>query len=252
MPIQSELTRLRANVLSAVTSQAAILSAIADKGVTVPPGATLHDVPGLIGEIPGRAPEPEPADSVKIGDRWYHYVQIGNQLWIDENLDFKFTGCVIGQGSSSSEPRANYYNNDEATYGVNGNKYGLLYNWIAAKYLEDNKSTLLPEGWHVPSNTEWGALATAVGGSGTAGTELKSTTGWSMGNGDDSYGFAAFPAGFYNSGFGGLDSFATFWTTTEYSSSNAYYNYFGSGESMYSSGNNKSIGYSVRLVKDVS
>ena len=56
MSIQSELTRLRVNVLSAVTTQAAILAAIADKGVTVPPGATLHDVPRLIGEIPGRAP----------------------------------------------------------------------------------------------------------------------------------------------------------------------------------------------------
>lgn len=56
MSLQSELTRLQANVLSAVTTQAAILAVIASKGVTVPPGATLHDVPRLIGEIPGRAP----------------------------------------------------------------------------------------------------------------------------------------------------------------------------------------------------
>ena len=250
MSIQSELTRLRANVLSAVTTQAAILSAIASKGVTVPPGATLHDVPGLIGEIPGRAPEPEPADSVKIGDRWYHYVQIGNQYWIDENLDFKFDGCAIGQEGASLEPRANYYNNDEATYGVNGNKYGLLYNWTAVKYLEDHKSELIP-GWHVPTTTEWDALATAVGGSGVAGTKLKSTTGWSSGNGDGSYGFAAFPAGYQSWGsFNDLGSYAGFWTATEHSSSNAYYRNFSTVALMNSLNNDKSYGYSVRLVKD--
>jgi uncharacterized protein (TIGR02145 family) len=189
-----------------------------------------------------------PADS--IGGRVYNTVVIGDKKWMAENLDFKFSGLVIGQGSSSSEPRANYYQNDEATYGVNGNKYGLLYNWIAVKYLEDHKSELIP-GWHVPTTSEWDALATAVGGKSTAGTKLKSTTGWSSGNGDGSYGFAAFPAGRQRSGsFYNLGINAYFWTATEYSSSDAYNRYFGTGARMTSNYDNKSSGHSVRLVKD--
>lgn len=185
-----------------------------------------------------------------IGGRTYNTVLIGGQTWLAENLDFKFSGCTIGQGASSSEPRANYYNNDETTYGVNGNKYGLLYNWIAVKYLEDHKAELIP-GWHVPTSAEWNALATAVGGSGVAGTKLKSTTGWSSGNGDGSYGFAAFPAGGQYSGFfGDLGSLARFWTATERSSSDADGRYFSTGASMYSSNDTKTYAYSVRLVKD--
>jgi uncharacterized protein (TIGR02145 family) len=192
-------------------------------------------------------------DSVLIGDRWYHYVKIGNQLWIDENLDYKFSGLPIGQESSWSEPRANYYQNDESTYGVNGNRYGLLYNWNAVKYLDDNKSTLLPEGWHVPTTSEWEALATAVGGSGVAGIKLKSTTGWSSGNGDGSYGFAAFPAGerlstdFYNVRYD-----AYFWTATMYSSmyANSRYFRYDAAAMLSKDEYGKAYGASVRLVKD--
>lgn len=188
--------------------------------------------------------------SNNIGGRVYNTVVIGGKEWMAENLDFKFTGCAIGQGSSSSEPRANYYWNDESTYGVNGNKYGLLYNWIAVKYLEDHKSELIP-GWHLPSNTEWDALATAVGGVGVAGIKLKSTTGWDSGNGDGSYGFAAFPAGRNSSDyFESLGNRAFFWTATAYSSSIAYTRYFDPGASMSSYYSGKLNGHSVRLVKD--
>lgn len=51
MSITSELTRLQSNIESAVSAQDDILAAIAARGVTVPAGATLHDVPGLIGQI---------------------------------------------------------------------------------------------------------------------------------------------------------------------------------------------------------
>lgn len=188
--------------------------------------------------------------SNNIGGRVYNTVIIGGKEWMAENLDFKFSGLAIGQGSSDSEPRANYYNNDEATYGVNGNKYGLLYNWIAMKYLENHKSELIP-GWHVTTATEWDALATAVGGSGVAGTKLKSTTGWSSGNGDGSYGFAAFPAGRQSSGsFNDLGSGTYFWLFAPFTSSGALYRYFSTGASMDSKYSGKSNCYSVRLVKD--
>lgn len=197
---------------------------------------------------------PAPTDSVLIGGRYYHYVQIGNQLWIDENLDYKFqvngSQIPIGVIGDPYTPAAWYYNDDEATYGVDGNKYGLLYNWYATEYLENHKSTLLPDGWHVPSTTEWDALATAVGGSSTAGTKLKSTTGWSSGNGDGSYGFAAFPAGRYSAGFGLIGTDAYFWTATAASASDAYYRNLKTSAAITSSYLNKQRGYSIRLVKN--
>lgn len=98
-----------------------------------------------------------------IGGRTYPFVQIGEQLWTTENLDFKFEGCVIGGGLTTSSPAANYYNNDENTYGINGNKYGLLYNYNAAVYL--NNSGLLPNGWHVPTYEEESILISNSGGS---------------------------------------------------------------------------------------
>jgi uncharacterized protein (TIGR02145 family) len=217
--------------------------------------ATIYKIGNKILKIGGKlltVSGSSPDDS--IGGRVYNTVVIGGKKWMAENLDFKFSGLVIGQGSSSSEPRANYYQNDEATYGVDGNKYGLLYNWIAVKYLEDHKSELIP-GWHVPTKSEWDALATAVGGSDVAGTKLKSTTGWSSGNGDGSYGFEAFPAGaqFRSGSFRNLGSCATFWTATKnsYTSGLAYEIEFrGTTASMGSGPDNKSYCFSVRLVKD--
>lgn len=184
--------------------------------------------------------------SNNIGGRVYNTVVIGGKEWLAENLDFKFSGLAFGQsGTSSSEPRGNYYQNNSSSYG----KYGILYNWIAVKYLEDNKSSLIP-GWHVPTTAEWDALATAVGGTSVAGTKLKSTADWSSGAGTDDYGFSALPAGRYSGSFYDLGSGAYFWTATEYSSSSAYYRSFDTGASMNSNSNNKSGGYSVRLVKD--
>lgn len=186
-----------------------------------------------------------------IGGRTYPTVNIGGKTWMAENLDLRTDGITIGTTDSTSTPAAWYYNNSAETYGEHGNKYGLLYNWYAVKYLIDNAATIIP-GWHVPTISEWDALATAVGGSRTAGTKLKSTTGWSSGNGDGSYGFAAVPAGYRGSGsFDDLGRYAHFWTATEISSTSAYTRNFDTGESMYSSYSRlDGSAFSVRLVKD--
>lgn len=196
------------------------------------------------------------AATVTIGGRDYRTVNIGSATWLAENLDYKFqvdgSQLPIGASGTPSTPSAWYYNNDEATYGVDGNKYGLLYNWYAAKYLEDNKSTLLPEGWRVPSTTDWDTLATAVGGASTAGTILKAATGWTTGAGTDDYGFTAFPSGCYRDGSTvALDLYAYFWTSIEYNSKLVYYRSLAtSNNSLSSNMNFKTDGYSVRLVKD--
>lgn len=193
-----------------------------------------------------------------IGGRVYRTVTIGGATWLAENLDYKFSGVDVAPSGSPSTPAAWYYNNDEATYGIDGaRKCGLLYNWHAVKLLNDNKSELIP-GWHVPTTAELDALANAVGGTGVAGTRLKALDGaadgsWPTGwNGADEFGFAAFPAGArYSGSFNHLGRNANFWTATEGSSTNAYYRYFDTGASMNSNSYNKtSSAFSVRLVKD--
>ena len=194
-----------------------------------------------------------PSGTDIIGGRTYPTVTIGGKTWLAENLDFKFSGLVVGSsGNSNQEPRANYYSNDESTYGEHGNKYGLLYNWIAVKYLEDNKNTLIGENtkWRVATKADWDALANAVGGASIAGTKLKSTTGWSSGNGDGTFDFNAFPAGRYNLSFYEVGSLACFWTATQYNSTIAFRSYFTKDANMVPSDSNKQSQFSVRLVKD--
>lgn len=185
-----------------------------------------------------------------IGGRTYRTVTIGGVTWLAENLDYKFSECVLNiTGTSTSEPRASYYDNDEATYGAEGKNYGLLYNWLAVKFLNDNRDVLIP-GWHVPTADEWDSLAVAVGGKNVAGTKLKSTSGWVSGPGTDSFGFSVLPAGYYSGSFGGVGQYSNIWTATEASETTAYYRRFSAGASMDSNDYSKDRGYSVRLVKD--
>lgn len=148
-----------------------------------------------------------------IGGRTYKTTKIGNKIWLAENLDFKFYGLKIGNSAGTGEePVAAYYNNDEATYGVTGNKYGLLYNWYAMDILNKYKDQLIP-GWHVPTAAEWDALAAVVGGASVAGTKLKAKTGWfSWAAGTDDFGFTAVPAGQGDpSTFSNLNMYTWFW-----------------------------------------
>lgn len=190
-------------------------------------------------------------DSVVIGGRTYRTVTIGTQTWLAENLDFKFPGLVVGaSGTSSSEPRGNYYDNDEITYGEQGSRFGLLYNMAAVRYLQNNRDVLIP-GWHVPDENEWASLVSAVGGSLTAGKMLKSKSLWSSGNGTDDYGFSLLPAGGSYTSFFGVYSRSILWTTT-FANAGFYQSaYFDSTDSVNFYGTNELNGSSIRLVKDV-
>ncbi len=160
----------------------------------------------------------------------YKTVTIGDQTWMAENLNY--------------ETENSYCYDDDPS---NCSKYGRLYTWAAAK-------TVCPSGWHLPSTTEFKTLFTAVGGSSTAGTVLKSTGGWyNDGNGTDAFGFSALPAGnrrnngYYND----EGNYAYFWSSKEYDSSNAYRMYlYYNHDNAYLSYCSKDYGFSVRCVKD--
>ena len=103
----------------------------------------------------------------------YSTVQIGNQIWIAENL--KTTKLNDGTQLtnienpniwvSSSEPGYCWFNNDAA---ANKNLYGGLYNF---KVIESLK--ICPAGWHVPDDTEWNSLIQFLGGDSLAPNKLK-------------------------------------------------------------------------------
>lgn len=174
--------------------------------------------------------------SVTLGGREYKVIKIGNQLWMAENLDwaFQYNGEPLPVGSEGvpSTPAAWYYNNDSATYGIDGGKKcGLLYNWYAAEYLNNANYGLLPSGWHIPSQgeceTAWNIIAPEGAGYGinySAGGKLKAVDGsiisdpaWpSNWNGTDDYGFRLLPCGSRASDgvFRNLDNYGYYWSTS--------------------------------------
>ena len=130
-----------------------------------------------------------------------------------------------------------------------------------------------PEGWHVPTDTEWTILEEYLIAKGynyddtTTGNKIAkamaSTTGWSSsteagGVGNDqslnnSSGFNAFPSGGRsNSGSFDIEGFnEIFWSSTENNSVNAWNrNLYSNNSNLYRLNNNKQYGCSVRFVRD--
>jgi uncharacterized protein (TIGR02145 family) len=166
----------------------------------------------------------------------YKVVKIGTQTWMAENLNYNANGSKC-------------YSNSNA----NCDKYGRLYNWSTAK-------SACPKGWHLPSDGEWTTLAKSAGGTGnygdggTAGTKLKAKSGWNNnGNGTDEFGFSALPGGYGNSSgsFYYVGSDGSWWSSTEYSATRAYYRDMSFGNARVGrSGYDKGIFRSVRCVQD--
>jgi uncharacterized protein (TIGR02145 family) len=203
----------------------------------------------------------------------YNTVLIGTQCWMKENLKtttYK-NGIPIpnvtdaGAWSNLTTGAYVWYNND-----INWkDSYGALYNWYAV----NNQNGLCPEGWHVPSNNEWTALTTFIGGTSSPnGNKLKScrqinsplggdcnTTvhpRWEQHNthyGTDDYGFSGLPGGyrFSNGTFAFIGNYGWWWSSTEASSSLAWFRmlYYDTGN-VFANDSGKQNGFSVRCLKD--
>jgi len=208
------------------------------------------------GKVPVRKPAhpvAKPAVAVKPPDAGT--LKIGNQLWAVANLDVS----RFRNGDSIPEARTNeewvkageagkpawcYYNNDL----VIGKKYGKLYNWYA---LNDPRG-LAPAGWSLPNDQDWVVLTNYMGGPGTAGSKLKSTSGWSDKNdGTNESGFNGLPGGYRveNGKFMNIGSIATWWSTTENKSNSAFDHYLVLSGGFPRSDNPKQCGESVRCIK---
>jgi uncharacterized protein (TIGR02145 family) len=201
-------------------------------------------------------------------EQTYNTIVIGTQTWMAENLNYAVSGSKC-------------YGDEEA----NCDKYGRLYDWATAmgfatvcnsnlvsniscgETIDDPHKGICPEGWHIPSASDWDELMEYVQvgngstySSGTtasiAGKHLKSKKGWISYYGEDTYGFAALPGGysydgssFYREGEVGL-----WWSSMEFSYYQTRYRYMTSTGDYASWGiygtTDKSSLFSVRCVKD--
>lgn len=203
----------------------------------------------------------------------YQTINIGNQLWMAENLKVTHyrNGDAIPKvtidsewGNHSAGQYCSYENSDN-----NVLTYGWLYNW----YATNDSRGLAPEGWHIPSDDEWKELEMYLGMSqadvddsswrGTnEGTKLKSIGGWNnyfdgtSGNGTNESGFSALAGGrrLATGDFGSLGDYAYFLTTTEAPNtggfSNAWYRGISGGKRITRHYGYRDLGMSVRCIKD--
>ena len=161
----------------------------------------------------------------------YKTVQIGDQVWMAENLNYASEGSACF--------------NDTASY---CELFGRLYYWSTAmdsagtwsdhgKGCGYNKTCtptypvrgICPEGWHLPSAEEFNKLIDAVGGLDSASRKLMSPVGWydhfmtAQFHADNSTGFSAIASGgkTTESGFWGLGRGTGFFSSTEFNVYNA-------------------------------
>ena len=118
----------------------------------------------------------------------YKTVTIGEQIWMAENLNYKYKA-----GTSS------FCYNDSTKY---CNLYGRLYK------SDVRKIQICPEKWHLPDSTEWETLFKFTGNQTSV---LKADSGWSPWgkentNGTNDFGFSVYPAGYKDilDGYDGL------------------------------------------------
>lgn len=148
-----------------------------------------------------------------------------------------------------------YTTNDSIDY---VNNYGFLYNWYVLDTSVNGNKNICPDGWHIPSASEWNTLVTYLGGANIAGGKLKEvgTTHWYSTSTlvTNESGFTALPGGYrvYNGAFFDVRNYGDYWsaTTSKYDSTYASCIEFFSGNISANLNNvRKRDGFSIRCVK---
>ena len=201
---------------------------------------------------------PTPLSITDIDGNVYHTVTIGTQVWMVENLKTtKYNdGTPIPLVKDSTEwrnlitPGFCWYANDAAIY---KNTYGALYNWFTI-----NTGKLAPTGWRIPTDADWTALTTFLGGDSVAGGKLKEagTTHWQSPNAGASNetGFTAIPGG-YRTSYGLYErnkEFGYWWSSSEiysgYVWSRGMYNNY---DNVFRGDVSKNDGFSIRCLRNL-
>ncbi|MFH0999803.1 MAG: FISUMP domain-containing protein, partial [Bacteroidota bacterium] len=194
------------------------------------------------------------SDCIDYNGNFYPAVQIGNQIWMKENLK----SIHYSDGSTISGVYA--YDNNESNVAT----YGRLYTWAAvmngAGSSNDNPSGVqgvCPDGWHVPSDAEWTQLTDYLGGAGVAGDKMKEagTAHWNSPNtgATNESGFTALPGGYrhLNGGFSSIGYYGYWWSSSELVNSSAWSRHlYYSGSNVSRSYGSENYGFSVRCLRD--
>ena len=181
----------------------------------------------------------------------YTTVQIGTQCWMAENLNVGTRIDGVNDQTDNSTMEKYCYDNDVA----NCDTYGGLYQWneMMQYVTTEGVQGICPDGWYLPTNTDWTTLSSFLGGQYVAGNKMKSTSGWyDNGNGTNSSGFTGLPGGYRdgNGYFNSLTAYGVWWSSTE-SSPYAKCLVLARNSSSASQGNNsKTTAISVRCLKN--
>lgn len=177
-------------------------------------------------------------------DRWvtetnqdpqvYGTVKIGDQWWMSDNLNINsYQGASIQRYC---------YRNDYS----NCDDFGGLYKWTTAMAGNQQAGAkgICPDGWHIPSESEWETLIAYLG-PGNAGDELKP---W----GSTDFFLTYSGVRNFNGSYRFLGQYGVFWSSTKMvSSSNAKaYTIKAISSSVESSIISQEYGYSIRCIKD--
>lgn len=202
----------------------------------------------------------------------YKIIRIGKQYWMGSNLRttkfndgtplIKITDIVAQWNAAQNKGAFVTYQYDQTDI----EKFGLLYNRFAVEI-----DRICPEGWHIPSTTDWDAVAKALGGTmdeyhgwRNIASSMKSAEGWASGmNGTNTSGFNAYPAGYLYSTFDDdgnqlvrfydKGNSAKFWSYTALSGASSFIRSLGANDpedAMSRFLANNVNGYSIRCVHD--
>jgi uncharacterized protein (TIGR02145 family) len=150
----------------------------------------------------------------------YKIVKIGTQYWMAENLKAQnyLNGTEIPRITNSTDWNSNTTGAHRLPFADTQSflTFGAFYNGYAMY----NEAGLAPEGWIVPSNTEWDKLKKYIGTNSGQKMKSKLTSYWggtTAGAGTNITRFDAIAAGFYSSATSDEENGkkATFWSTTK-------------------------------------
>ena len=136
----------------------------------------------------------------------YKTVKIGDQVWMAENLNYeaptppdssKFSWCYADK-EKLCDAMGRYYSFkaifNERIDSLRSCSSKQMDCRDSAK-IEALYQSVCPDGWHLPSMTEWEKLFDELGGKDVAAQKLVSKSGWFGGEPLDSYGFSVIPTG---------------------------------------------------------
>lgn len=168
----------------------------------------------------------------------YPVVKIAKQYWTRENLKTEH----YRDGSAIN---VYYFNNDREKY---RDLYGGLYTWTD---MMDERG-MIPEGWHVPNETEWWSLRDYLYPN--PAYKLKERRIWiTLGSTDNVAFFSGLPAGRRLPGgtFNEHLYYGQWWSSTERSKTVAWRVWFDTGAAISNGNLEKTYAESVRLMKDL-